>query len=113
MDHRASTRQTLNLGVHVNYHGESYKGSTRDVCLGGLFVDVDNMPFRKGNAVDLTFRLEQASQKRNYALRAKVVRVEQNGIGMCFADSDITAFRALQELMHLTWSEDASSGPIH
>jgi len=113
MDHRASTRQTLNLGVHVNYHGQSYKGLTRDVCLGGLFVDVNDMPFRKGSAVDLTFRLDQSSQQKNYALRAKVVRVEQTGIGMSFADSDIMAFRALQELMHLTWSEESNSGSIH
>jgi len=113
MDHRASTRQSLNLGVHVNYHGHTYEGLTRDVCLGGLFVDVKDMPFRKGNAVDLSFRLEHASQERNYALRAKIVRVEQKGIGMSFADSDITAFRALQELMHLSWSTGAEPDSIH
>ncbi|MBT5229355.1 MAG: PilZ domain-containing protein [Methylococcales bacterium] len=69
MEHRASSRQLLKLSVQVNTQEFSVAGEMKDVCLGGLFVDVGQTKLPKGKCVDLEFKLQQ---EKLYRLSASI-----------------------------------------
>lgn len=101
MENRWSDRRDLFLGVDVNLGSDkSVICKSRDVGLGGVFLNV-KMPelFRVDNSVELIFHLFDGNQETKYVLKARVVRIASDGIGLKFHNFDTSVFRALQQLM--------------
>jgi hypothetical protein len=101
MENRWSDRRDLFLGVDVNFGSDKFVVcKSRDVGLGGVFLNVNSTDeFRLDSSVELVFHLFDGSQETKYVLRARVVRIARDGIGLKFHDFDTSVFRALQQLM--------------
>lgn len=97
MEQRASDRRRVAIEVDIFQRGAPVRhGRTRDVGLGGAFVEGPGLPLRA--EVELAFRIPGTRERR---LRARVVRVEDSGSGLAFHDLDLGAVRALQDVIAL------------
>jgi hypothetical protein len=100
MERRWTTRTQLQLAVEVSQEGgTTLHCTTRDIGLGGVFVNVGRRALPEGQNVELTFRLPTSTPVEECRLRAKVVRAADEGAGLIFRDFDATAFRSLQKVM--------------
>jgi len=100
IEQRWSQRRTVSLDVDV-FNGENLVANcrTRDVGLGGVFLEVADATLDTDDEVDLFFTLGGKKQVFRYKLKAKVVRMMSEGVGLMFKDFDTNSFRSLQEIM--------------
>ncbi len=101
MENRWSDRRELRLDVDVFRDGEKLCScQSRDVGLGGAFLDLDpNHPVGQDDNVDLVFHLATGEGPVKHSLRARIVRITEDGIGLKFHEFDTSVFRSLQEIM--------------
>lgn len=102
MDNRWSNRKNLDISVDVYRQGDKLAtGRSRDVGLGGAYLDSVQAGhnLRIDNQVELVFHLIEDSNEIKYALHARVVRIDEEGIGLKFHDFDTGVFRSLQQIM--------------
>ena len=102
MDNRWSNRKDLDITVDIYQHGDKLgSGRSRDVGLGGAYLDTVKAKhhLRIDNDVELIFHLFEGPSEVKYALHARVVRVDDDGIGLKFHDFDTGVFRSLQQIM--------------
>lgn len=99
MERRWTTRTKIAVDVDVSYAGKITAWKTRDIGLGGVFVEIGNTLLDKDEQVELVFNLRVPEVLGLPTIRAKVVRLEDNGAGLMFKDFDAAAFRALQKVM--------------
>jgi len=101
MEKRWSDRRELRLDVDVIRQGETvFTCLSRDVGLGGVFITLAPKHNVNYNAeVELTFHLIVTHEKRKHTLRARVVRIADDGVGLKFHEFDTSVFRSLQEIM--------------
>ncbi|KPJ91047.1 MAG: hypothetical protein AMJ53_12440 [Gammaproteobacteria bacterium SG8_11] len=102
MDNRWSNRKDLDISVDIYQHGDKLAtGRSRDVGLGGAYLDSVqvNHNLSIDNQVELVFHLVEGSSEVKYSLHARVVRVDNDGIGLKFHDFDTGVFRSLQQIM--------------
>lgn len=98
-EQRWSQRRTVSLDVDVFDHGSLITAcNSRDVGLGGVFLETENECFVENQDVDLCFFLGENNSVK-HTLKAKVVRVIDVGVGFKFKDFDTSSFRTLQEIM--------------
>lgn len=101
MEHRWSLRTRIQIPVDVNCPGVGDVAAiTRDIGLGGVFLEMREPSLPRNANVDLTFYLQGDERQTHHRLRAKVVRVTDDGIGLMFRDYDVGTFRSLQEVIH-------------
>jgi len=108
MDNRWSNRKDLDISVDIYHHGDKLAtGRSRDVGLGGAYLDsVElNHDLHIDNQVELVFHLMEGSNEVKYALHARVVRIDEDGIGLKFHDFDTGVFRSLQQIMAYKYKE--------
>lgn len=72
---------------------------TRDVGLGGVFIEIAGNQPVVGSDIDIFFLLRHTGTPARYRLRARVVRRAEDGVGVTFRDFDTHAFRTLQEVL--------------
>ena len=102
MDNRWSNRKDLDICVDIYHQGNKLAtGRSRDVGLGGAYLDSVSAghKLRIDNHVELVFHLIEDSNDVKYALHARVVRIDEDGIGLKFQDFDTGVFRSLQQIM--------------
>lgn len=99
MERRWTTRTKLAVAVDVFYAGKITAWKTRDIGLGGVFVETAAAHLEKDENIELVFNLKSLEDQEQSTIRAKVVRIENGGAGLMFKDFDATAFRALQKVM--------------
>ena len=108
MDNRWSPRTDVSLGVDLFCSGKAIEGcSTRDIGMGGVFINLDEDVPSKDTLVELIFSLEKGGEAINHRIDAKVVRPEAQGAGMEFRNFDANAFRSLQEILHYAQDQKA------
>lgn len=100
MEHRWSPRNPIDVDV-VIYHQQlgKMRGTGRNICLEGMFVEMDARKLHRNAFVDLVVALRIGSQSILYRLRALVVYVANTGAGFMFRDFDINFFRYLQRML--------------
>ncbi len=102
MERRWTTRTQLNLDVDVRFTGGELAGcKTRDIGLGGVCLTEGGEQLPNDAQVELIFKVNASSAVQEYALRAKVVRLADDCVGLMFRDFDATAFRSLQKVMRV------------
>lgn len=101
MERRWTARAQLRLPVEMNHAGTHTEGCvTHDVGLGGVFLKIPpHVKIFNESHVELTFKLGETSQVTKHRIKARVVRVSDEGAGMMFRDFDASAFRSLQEIL--------------
>ena len=104
MENRWSDRRDLCLGVDIMHHGEKLTScQSRDVGLGGAFLDLEDVYSQKllqqDSDVELVFHLFDGQEETKHALRARIIRLDDDGVGLKFHEFDTGVFRSLQEIM--------------
>ena len=105
MEQRWSPRTRVNLDVDLLIKGKEVGGCrTRDIGMGGAFVEV-NSAFQADKAiVELIFKLGSGKHLSRHKIKAIIVRVAEDGVGLMFRDFDASAFRSLQEILQYAQS---------
>lgn len=101
MEHRWSPRNPVEVDV-VIYHQQlgKMRGTGRNICLEGMFVELDNPKLHRNAFVDLVVALRVGSQSILYRLRAMVIHVTRRGAGFMFRDFDVNFFRYLHRMIN-------------
>lgn len=101
MEKRWTQRTQVELEVDVlTGEGGTLGCRTRDICLGGVFVKLSrDLTLPQDSPVELMFKLGMGESITRHRIKAKVVRITDEGAGMMFRDFDAGAFRSLQELL--------------
>jgi len=102
IEQRWSQRRSVSLDVDVVTENSLLTNCrTRDVSLGGVFLEMKNNIVEKNQDVELVFTLAK-SEAAQHKLKARAIRVTDDGIGLMFKDFDTNSFRALQEIMRFS-----------
>ena len=100
MEQRWSQRRQVALDVDVWHQGAILASCrTRDVGLGGVFLELGDSVPEKDLDLELVFWLGSEDQKTRHRLKARVVRLDEGGVGLAFRDFDTSSFRALQAIL--------------
>ena len=100
MERRWTTRTDIRVNLEVATTDSVFAGcETRDIGLGGVFIRTNGHTLYQGENVELTFNLASASDGMAPMIRAKVVRLTDDGAGLMFKDFDAIAFRSLQKVI--------------
>ena len=100
MDRRWSPRTPASLDVDLLVRGRRIPHNhTRDLALGGAFVETSHTRLRRGATVQLVFNLKCREWPKRHRVGARVVRVTRDGIGLAYTNHDTGTFRALQAVM--------------
>lgn len=100
MERRWTARAPIYIDVGLFFHGQEISVcKTRDIGLGGVFLESDQPLLPKEAQVELIFMLGSGEQRIKHRIRAKVARLAGEGMGLVFRDFDATAFRSLQEVL--------------
>lgn len=104
-ERRWAARMPVSLDADVFYQGIKIADCrARDVGLKGVFLQTDRGFPPQESVVDVVFHVGSGAHHVRHRIRAKVVRMAQDGIGLMFRDHDPTAFRSLQQIMQASES---------
>lgn len=97
---RKYRRSSIQLDVELVYpEGGSSRVKTRDLSIGGLFVEaIGNQPPQVGTLLTVTF-LSALHQSGAYSLKARVQRLTLNGIAMTFIDFGLDDLRFVETIL--------------
>ena len=97
---RKHRRSNIQLDVELVYpEGECSRVKTRDLSIGGFFVEaIGNQPPKVGTPLTVTF-LSAPHQGGTYSLKARVRRLTHNGIAMTFIDFGLDDLRFIETLL--------------
>lgn len=99
---RWSSRKPVNLDIDLHFQGHEYTGCrTRDIGLGGMFVEFRHADMPKSTEVEIVVRLFKDGSKQCYRFRATVAHASNGGYGLAFQDFDVEAYRAVQDILQL------------
>ncbi|MDR2876901.1 MAG: PilZ domain-containing protein [Chromatiales bacterium] len=98
-ERRIFARMRIGLEVRIDMKGSLVgRFHTRDLDLGGLFVEAGDIELYPNDVVDLAFfEIDGLSGDRMF--RAKVVRHASDGVGLMFYEHDEDSLGALRDLM--------------
>lgn len=101
-DHRWSSRQPLELDVAV--HSDSKLApihfTSRNISLGGMFVETKAMILPLKAFVVLAFTLRAGKETTHHRMPALVVRTSKDGAALMFQDFDVSTVRPLREMLY-------------
>ena len=97
---RKHRRSSIQLDVELVYpEGECSRVKTRDLSIGGLFVEaIGNQPPKVGALLTVTF-LSAPHRSGTYSLKARVQRLTLNGIAMTFIDFGLDDLRFVETIL--------------
>jgi hypothetical protein len=101
MDSRMSARKPLHERVTLNSPRiGSVSANTRDVSLGGMFVETGALVLPPNAAVDVSFWIaDNSSSRETFNLKAMVVRRQSNGAGLMFVQMETDVIRTLSSAL--------------
>jgi hypothetical protein len=101
MEHRCAVRKPLELDVVLSYRALGFvQGRTRDVSMGGAFVETGCIQLPVNAVVQASFILSQNNASvRSCSTEAMVVHGRENGSGLMFNDLDDEFSGMLKQLM--------------
>lgn len=99
-DTRWSSRRRVQLQVDVYCAGRPFaSGVTRDVGLGGMFLEAGGLLPRCTRPLELVVSGDQAGRRYSHRFHAKIVRHNARGLGVAFTRFELADVRALQQLL--------------
>lgn len=111
MEQRWSQRRKVTLDVDVlQVDGQRVASTrTRDVGLGGVFIEMADGRPAEHMELDLVFVLDRQGHATKHRLKARVVRTTADGVGLMFREFDTASFRALQEILRHTPAHESAN----
>lgn len=103
MEQRSCARSSFKLPILLDKSDfNGIRCASRDIGMGGMFLEVSSAGFSRGESVTVIFTLPTAEGERNHSLEARVARISKDGIGLVFGKPDTATFRTLQELLRFS-----------
>lgn len=100
IEHRCSQRRRMSLDVVLNYRSLGLvHGQTRDLSMGGMFVETGRIQLPVHAQIDVSLILESEGFCPPPQFEAVVVRGMEAGIGLMFNHSDSTNQDVLRRLL--------------
>ena len=96
---RWSDRREIATDVKVVFNGQSYYARTRDVGLGGMFVDLNYVLIPRNARVKVVM-LKYRDQERYTSFNTRVAYVTPHGYGLEFKEFDTQHVRQLQAVLY-------------
>jgi hypothetical protein len=107
MEQRSCLRSAVKIPVLLdNIDTGDIRCASRDVGMGGMFLEASSPNLSKGEEVQMMFSLPTERGGRDYCLTAKVARIEKDGVGITFFNPDTATFRTIQELLRYSKSQN-------
>lgn len=105
MEHRCSVRKSLILDVVLNCRSLGLVGGrTRDIGMGGMFVDIGRIQLPMNALVESCILLESDGQTKPFRTEAMVVHTSRSGVGLMFSDLSPAFHQRLHELVFTSGS---------
>ena len=99
---RLNLRKPVNLDVDLHFLGHEYTGCrTRDIGLGGLFVEFRDADIPNSAMVDIIVRIFKDGSKKCHRFHATVAHASSGGYGLAFQNFDDESNRAVQDILQL------------
>ena len=100
MEQRRSSRKLLRqpVGIEVPRNG-SLSAVSRDLSLGGMFVETESRALLANASVTVSFSLPHNGRPTAFRLDAAVVRCTPNGMGLMFLQMPADVIRALSDAL--------------
>ncbi|MCR4301267.1 MAG: PilZ domain-containing protein [Sulfuricaulis sp.] len=96
---RQHSRSLVRLEVELAYSGGgTRRAETRDLGIGGLFVELTGEPLAMGTPLTITF-LSTAHHPGPYSMRARVQRQTPDGLAMTFIEFSLDDLRFIEALL--------------
>lgn len=105
---RWSQRTPVNLDIDLLFQGYEYTGCrTRDIGLGGMFVEFKQADMPNNAEVEIVVRLFMDGNKKCHRFRATVAHASNGGYGLAFQDFDAESYRVVQDIIKLKVPDEA------
>jgi len=102
MEPRLCLRSPLKLPITLTFRDKEVLCTSRDISLGGMYLEADDAFVSAGAEAMLSFSLHQNSNNKWRSLKAVVAYTKADGLGISFQQIDKEAFNSLQELLLFT-----------
>jgi len=100
MEHRCGTRKPLVADVVIQNHDQPpILGQTRNISLGGMFVDTKHTKLPVKAFVKVTVFQIVNKQQESFCTPAFVIHSKESGAGLMFIDLNAEAAQPLQYLL--------------
>jgi len=100
VEFRSNERKPLALHVVISYPGLGLVcGRTRDVSLGGMFVETGQIILSRNQQVGLCFHVPVSGEDVLCVADARVAHTGMNGVGLSFRHTEKRTQSALREVM--------------
>jgi len=100
LEHRWSARKQLCLEAIVFHRPLGLaQVSILNIGLEGAFIAADHLHLPVPSMVELSFALDTTGKPQIYRLNAIVLHSDHGGYGLMFKDFQLTAFRALKDML--------------
>ena len=98
-EHRWCQRKYLTLDVNLRFENRSYRCRTRNLCIGGMFVDLGIAMIPPRSRVLIEVEYFAKGKRIRHDFQTMVAHATLRGYGLSFQDFNIEDFRVLQELL--------------
>ena len=101
MQFRWDVRKTVALPIMVYYDiNKPVYVKTRDISLGGMFVETDTTLLDINKPVEVLFNSHAIGNTELQRIQALVVRITREGAGLMFRGYDNNGLLFLQKILH-------------
>ena len=100
MEHRWSVRTPLSTQVTI-YHNKLPVAvcTTKDIGLGGLFINSGPITYPVNTTLDLEFKLDSGEEFKQYRMLACVVYGSEKGLGLMFLEPNPEVIRTVRKMI--------------
>ena len=110
MEHRCSIRKPIAIRVLFYKHGLPVQsGLSRDLGLGGVFVETDSCRWQKNECLDVEFI---SSRGAKFRLPALVVHQREQGVGLMFDQLEDGQRKRLRDILFSKNQGDTFHQPV-
>ena len=100
MEHRCGTRTSLVAEVVIQNRDQTpILGQTRNISLGGMFVDTKHAKLPVNTFVKVTVIQVVNKQQKSFCTPALVIHNKESGTGLMFIDLNAEAVQPLHSLL--------------
>ena len=99
LDKRWCDRRVIDTHIQVAFLNRTYYATTRDIGLGGMFIDLDAVLIPEGAHIEVAL-LKYRNKPSYTTFDTQVAYVSPHGYGLYFSDFKLQEFRHLQEILY-------------
>ena len=87
------------MDIKVVFHHRSYYARTRNIGLGGMFIDLNHVLIPRNTEVEIVV-LKKDSKQQAVIFDTRVAYATPKGYGLEFTHFQVRDFRRLQEILY-------------